>query len=381
MKFKSFISKILVFIIALTTLSVCQNSTIAKADSFKVVTLGNDLTDEQKSEMLKYFNVTENDANILTITSEEEYEALGDVATPAQLGTRAISCSYVEPTTEGGLDIKSNNLTWVTVGMIRNALITAGITDAKVVVSAPFKVSGTAALTGVLKGFENSSSGQKIDEDKKEAANEEIVVTGDLGETIGQDDAANLMNDIKTEVIKKNPDSEKQLDKIIDKSVDKYEYDLSDEDKEKIKSVMTKINDLDIEYKSIKDQLNEVQDSLKDKISAEEVKGFFGTIGSFFSKIWHWFIGLFSSDDSSDSKETDTPETNTAETSTAETSTITNTIDSTSTVDTKKDNDVESSTSKVDNQSDTNDSDNSNADNDLKDNTETTTSSSTSTAE
>ena len=271
--------------------------------------------------MLKYFNVTENDANILTITSEEEYKALGDVATPAQLGTRAISCSYVEPTTEGGLDIKSNNLTWVTVGMIRNALITAGITDAKVVVSAPFKVSGTAALTGVLKGFENSSSGKKIDEDKKEAANEEIVVTGDLGETIGQDDAANLMNDIKTEVIKKNPDSEKQLDKIIDKSVDKYDYDLSDEDKEKIKSVMTKINDLDIDYKSIKDQLNEVQDSLKDKISAEEVKGFFATIGNFFSKIWNWFVGLFSSDDSSDSKETVTPETSTLETNTLETNT------------------------------------------------------------
>ena len=321
MKFKSFISKILVFIIALTTISFCQNSKIAKADSFKVVTLGDDLTDEQKSQMLKYFNVTENDANILTITSEEEYKALGDVATPAQLGTRAISCSYVEPTTEGGLDIKSNNLTWVTVGMIRNALITAGITDAKVVVSAPFKVSGTAALTGVLKGFENSSSGKKIDEDKKEAANEEIVVTGDLGETIGQDDAANLMNDIKTEVIKKNPDSEKQLDKIIDKSVDKYDYDLSDEDKEKIKSVMTKINDLDIDYKSIKDQLNEVQDSLKDKISAEEVKGFFATIGNFFSKIWNWFVGLFSSDDSSDSKETVTPETSTLETNTLETNT------------------------------------------------------------
>lgn len=307
MRFKSLISKILIFIIALTTLSFCQNSTVAKADSFKVVTLGADLTDEQKSQMLKYFNVTENDANILTITSAEEYEALGDVATPAQLGTRAISCSYVEPTTEGGLDIKSNNLTWVTVGMIRNALITAGITDAKVVVSAPFKVSGTAALTGVLKGFENSSSGKKIDEDKKEAANEEIVVTGDLGETIGQDDAANLMNDIKTEVIKESPSSEKQLDKIIDKSVDKYDYDLSDKDKEKIKSVMTKINDLDIDYKSIKDQLNEVQDSLKDKISAEEVKGFFATIGSFFSKIWNWFVGLFSSNDSSDSQETDTP--------------------------------------------------------------------------
>ncbi|MCI7442545.1 MAG: DUF1002 domain-containing protein, partial [Clostridium sp.] len=208
-------------------------------------------------------------------------------------------------------------------------------------------------------------------EDKKEAANEEIVVTGDLGETIGQDDAANLMNDIKTEVIKKNPDSEKQIDKIIDKSVDKYDYELSDEDKEKIKSVMTKINDLDIEYKSIKDQLNEVQDSLKDKISAEEVKGFFATIGSFFSKIWHWFVGLFSSDDSSDSKETATPETstletNTVETNTAETSTVETSTVETNTVETNTANEVESSTPE---------------DNDLKDNLETNTSSTTSTAE
>ena len=175
MKFKSFISKILVFIMTLTIISTCQNAVSVKADSFKVVTLGADLTEEQKSQMLKYFNVTENDANILTITSAEEYEALGNVATSAQLGTRAISCSYVEPTSEGGLDIKSNNLTWVTVGMIRNALITAGIENAKVVVSAPFKVSGTAALTGVLKGFENSSSGEKIDEEI-DLKSEEILI-------------------------------------------------------------------------------------------------------------------------------------------------------------------------------------------------------------
>lgn len=349
MRFKSFISKILLFIITFTTISVCQNSTIAKADSFKVVTLGADLTNEQKSQMLKYFNVTENDANILNITSAEEYEALGNVATSAQLGSKAISCSYVEPTSDGGLDIKSNNLTWVTIGMIRNALITAGISNAKVVVSAPFKVSGTAALTGVLKGFENSSSGKKIDENKKEAANEEIIVTGDLGETIGQDDAANLMNDIKKEVIKQNPNSEKQLNKIIDKSVDKYNYNLSNEDIEKIRSVMNKINDLDLDYKSIKDQLNEVQNSLKDKISAEEVKGFFATIGNFFSKIWNWFVGLFSSD-SSNSKETNTP------------------------------NQVDSSTPKVDGQAKDTTSKDTNSSNNSKKHIETNTSSSTSTA-
>lgn len=297
MKFRSFISKLLITIFTLTIIITGITPSDIKADSFSVVTLGADLTEEQKNKMLEYFGVKVNDVNVLTVTSVEEYEALGNVATSAQLGSKSISCSYVEPTSKGGLNIKSNNLTWVTVGMIRNALITAGIENANVVVSAPFKVSGTAALTGILKGFESSEAGEKIDEDKKEAANEEIVVTGDLGDKIGQDDAANLMNDIKTEVIKESPKNDNEVEEIIQDSVDKYNYELSKDDIDKIKSVMNKINDLDLNYKDLKDQLNSVADSLKDKISAEEVKGFFGKIGDFFSGIWDWFKGLFSSDD------------------------------------------------------------------------------------
>ena len=298
MKFKSFISKLLVIIFTLTVIITGINPNDIKADSFSVVTLGADLTEEQKSQMLEYFGVKANDVNILTVTSAEEYEALGNVATSAQLGSKSISCSYVEPTSKGGLDIKSNNLTWVTVGMIRNALITAGVENDNVIVSAPFKVSGTAALTGILKGFESSKAGEKIDEDKKEAANEEIVVTGNLGDKIGQDDAANLMNDIKTEVIKESPKNDSEVEEIIQNSVDKYNYELSQDDINEIKSVMNKINDLDLNYKDLKHQLNAVTDSLKDKISAEEVKGFFSKIGDFFSNIWNWFKGLFSSDDS-----------------------------------------------------------------------------------
>lgn len=293
MRMKNLISKLLITTFTVSILFTIKPSIPVLADSFTVVTLGADLSDTQKNEMLKYFEVTKNDANVIEITSKEEYEALGDVASSDQLGSKAISCSYVEPTTNGGLDINTNNLTWVSEGMIRNSLITAGIKNAKVIAAAPFKVSGTAALTGILKGFETSSGGETLDTANKEAANEEIVVTGDLGDEIGQDDATNLINDIKKNVIQDKPSNDEELTKIINKSIDKYNYEISAEDIEGIKSLMSKINDLDLDYSSLKDELNNISNDLKDKISAEEVSGFFDKLGEFFSSIWESLVSIF----------------------------------------------------------------------------------------
>lgn len=331
MKKKSIISKIILSLLSISIITTSFPSTIAHADSFKVVTLGADLSQSQKDEMLKYFNVTTNDANVLEITSEEEYDALGSVASASQLGNKSISSSYVEPTTSGGLNITTNNLTWVTDSMIKNALITAGVENAVVKASAPFKVSGTAALTGILKGFENSSAGTKIDEAKKEAANEEIVVTGDLGDKIGQDDATNLINDVKKEVIKEQPSSEKELNKIVDKSVKDYKDQLSEEDIANIKSLMTKINELDLNYSSLKDQLNDVTNQLKDKLSSAEAQGFFEKIGNFFKDIWDAIKNLFSSDDNSSSNTTQNTSNNNATENTNTSNDINNSIESTNT--------------------------------------------------
>lgn len=296
MKLKPFISKALIFSLSLSAILTSVPMKPVFADSFKSVTLGADLSDSQKKEMLNYFQVTENDANILEVTSEEEHKYLGRVASASQLGNKSISCSYVEPTEKGGLNVSTNNLTWVTDGMIKNALITAGIENATVKASAPFKVSGTAALTGILKGFESSSAGEKIDENKKEAANEELVVTGDIGEKIGQDDATNLINDVKKEVIKENPKTEKELNKIVTKATKDYKSSLSEEDIANIKSVMTKINNLDLNYNNLKDQLDDVTNQLKDKLSSDEAKGLFERIGKFFSNILDAIKELFSTD-------------------------------------------------------------------------------------
>ncbi|MBD7910698.1 MULTISPECIES: DUF1002 domain-containing protein [Clostridium] len=294
MKSKSFINKLMLSLLSLTIITSPFSSTKVSADSYKVVTLGADLNQEQKNEMLKYFNVTKNDANVIEITSKEEYAALGKVATATQLGNKSISCSYVEPTNSGGLDISTNNLTWVTDNMIKNSLITAGIKNATVKASAPFKVSGTAALTGILKGFENSSSGEKIDDSKKEAANNEIVVTGALGDKLGQDDATNLINNVKKDVIKEKPKTDEELNKIVDKEVKEFKDKLSDDDINNIKTLMSKINDLHLDYSSIKDQLNDVTKQLKDKLTSTEAKGFFSKVGDFFSGIWDSITSLFS---------------------------------------------------------------------------------------
>lgn len=283
MKIKSVISKLIISSLTFSVFLTSVPKVPAFADSFKSVTLGADLSEAQKEEMLKYFGVTKNDANILEVTSKEEHTYLGKVASESQLGNKAISCSYVEPTEKGGLNVTTNNLTWVNDGMIKNALITAGIENANVKASAPFKVSGTAALTGILKGFESSSTGKKIDENKKQAANEELVTTGDIGEKIGQNDATNLMNDIKKDVIKEKPNTKEELNKIVDSATNDYKNKLSDEDIANIKNVMSKINDLDLNYNNLKDQLNDVTNQLKDKLDSKEAKGFFAKLEKMFS--------------------------------------------------------------------------------------------------
>ncbi|PJI09315.1 MULTISPECIES: DUF1002 domain-containing protein [Clostridium] len=285
MKLKSIASKLLVLFLIVTLTAVAPLN--AKADAFISVTLGGDLNEQQKADMLKYFGVTKDQVNVIEVNIDEEKKYLGSTATSAQIGTKSISCSYVEPTSSGGIDVTTNNIYWVTSDMIKNALITAGISNAKVKAAAPFNVSGTAALTGILKGFETSKGGNKISEASKQAANQELVTTGDLGQKIGKDKAAGLMNEIKQDVVKKNPDSKDATKQIVNNVVNNYNYKLSDDDINKITDAMYKISKLNLNYSKIKGQLNGVEDKLKGTLESDQAKGFF-------SKVWTSIKNFFS---------------------------------------------------------------------------------------
>ncbi|MDW8800445.1 DUF1002 domain-containing protein [Clostridium sp. A1-XYC3] len=288
MKMKRIISRLLVAVFAISTVIAIPAQRV-HADAFKVVTLGADLSSKQKEDMLKYFGVNRQEASVLEVTNAEEAKYLAEVASAKEIGTKSISCSYVEPTDKGGLVISTNNIYWVSESMIKNALITAGIKNATVKVSAPFNVSGTAALTGILKGFENSSAGEKIDENKKEAANQELVVTGKLGEKIGQDEAAGLINEVKKEVVKEKPKTDEEVKDIVVNIVNNYNYNLSQEDIDKIIAVMKKISSLNLDFNALKNQLNDVSKGLQAVLQSDEAQGFFEkifrAIKAFFSEL------------------------------------------------------------------------------------------------
>ena len=269
------------------------------ADGARVVTLGVNNTAEQKQKILNYFGVKENEVVILEVNNQEERQYLGKVATEAQLGTKTYSCAYVEPTNNGsGINVKTANITWVTSSMVASTLSTAGMTDANCVIASTFPVSGTGALTGVMKAFEDAT-GEKLDESKKELASEELITTGDLGDKIGQDKATGVVNDVKIEVIKNGTSDTTQIADIINNVTNNYNITLTDAQVKQITDLMEKIAAQNYDYNSMKDTLNNVYDVVKDNLKeageSVEGSGILDSIGDFFSSIGKWFSNLFGS--------------------------------------------------------------------------------------
>ena len=178
-----------------------------------IVTLGENLTTEQKNMLLSEMNAP-NDVKTITVSNAEEHQYLGDYISNALIGTKAISSSSVTfEQTGSGLKVETKNINWVTEEMYINALATAGVKDASVYVTAPFSVSGTAALTGIIKAYEVSSD-KVIPEDVKQAANQEMVTTAKLGDEIGTDQAAALVTKIKEKMAENKPETEEKLEEL-----------------------------------------------------------------------------------------------------------------------------------------------------------------------
>lgn len=288
---KRFITLSLTAILSLSSLG------LVFADGTRVVTLGSNLTQAQKDTMLKYFGVNKDEVVILEVNNQEERKYLQGVASEAQLGKKTYSCAYVEPTKSGsGINVKTANITWATPAMVATTLSTAGLTDADVVIAANFPVSGTGALTGIMKAFEDAT-GKPLEEDKKELASEELITTGDLGDDIGQDKATGIVNDVKTEIIKNNTKDTVQIAETINNVVNNYNVTLTDEQIAKLEGLMEKISKQDYDYSEMKNALESVSNVVNENLSAigENVNtGFFDGIKNFFTGIGDWFKGLFS---------------------------------------------------------------------------------------
>ena len=159
--------------------------------------IGADLNGEQIEAVYNMFGIPRGSVTELTLTNAEERASLAGYVDESVIGTRSISCVYVELLPENsGISVSTNNISWCTGDMYVSALNTAGITDARIIVAAPFEVSGTAALTGIYKAYEDMT-GIKLDDQAKHAGTQELTVTGDLADECGSEESASIVNELK----------------------------------------------------------------------------------------------------------------------------------------------------------------------------------------
>ena len=256
---------------------------VVRADSSKVVTLGANLTDSQKNSMYEYFGTSSDKAEVIEVTNADERKYLEGVAPDEQIGTRTYSCSYVEPTTSGGIQVKVSNLTYVTSSMISSTLLTSGVENCNVVAASPIEVSGTGALTGIMMAYEKAT-GTTLNDDQKAAATNELVTTGDLANDIGQDKAENVMNDVKKDVIEGGLTDADDIQNAVENAAKDNNVTLTQEQIDKISDLMKNISQYDYDVKALKNTLDNID----------------GKSGGFFSNLWSSIKGIFGGNDSSD---------------------------------------------------------------------------------
>lgn len=293
---KKMISFILILTMALSMGAVAYADTTEEPTQSRAV-IGADLTDEQVAAVYNLFGVKRGDAVELKVTNAEEREYLEGYVDSAIIGTRSISCVYVELLAEGaGMDVTTSNITWCTAEMYISALATAGVTDAKVVVAAPFEVSGTAALTGVYKAYEDMT-GKKLDDLAKLVSTQELTITGELADEIGSMDSTAIVNDLKLMLTETQNMSDEEIKQQIVQIAGRYNVSLTDKQIQQLISLCRSLEGLDTE--SLRARVEEVQNTLQ-KVSdaktqvvgfVERVKKVVTSVKSFFEKIGD-IIGL-----------------------------------------------------------------------------------------
>ncbi len=256
--------------------------------------LGANLNEEQKKIVLSLMGIDAANLeqyNVVTVTNDEEHQYLDGYLDASTIGSRALSSVVIVKRDRGeGIHISTKNINYCTVGMYKNALATAGLEDADVIVAGPFPLSGTAALIGAMKAYADMED-KDIDAESLDAAMNEIVVTGELNESLGDDvETEEFIAYVKQKVVEGGLQNKEKIQKVITDACKKFEISLSDDEKAQITALMEKIGSLDIDIDSLMKQAGSIYDSLKEMDGAG---GFFSSILAFFKRLFEAVIEFF----------------------------------------------------------------------------------------
>lgn len=276
--------------------------------------LGKDLTAAQLATVMELMGLTGTDLssyNVVYVTNDEEHQYLDNYIASSIIGTKSLSSVLVRPASGGhGINVSTKNINYCTEGMYKNALLTAGVEDADIIVAAPTQISGTAALIGALKAYAEMTD-TEVSEEALDTSLNELVTTGELEESIdgaSSEEVEGLIAFIKAELNGKKLNTREDIEDAVRQAVKDYEngkVELSEEEIQKIVDIMVKIKDLGLDYGTLLDEaaklyregkLNteNVQDLLtgenKLAIAGAVVKSFFVGLAN---NIKDFFTGLF----------------------------------------------------------------------------------------
>lgn len=270
----------------------------------RYLAFGADLKKEERAVVLSEFGITEGDVadyKTIQITNQEEHDYLGSYIDASVIGTRALSSVMVVKTEKGsGINVSTKNIGYCTQGMYCNALVTAGLTDANVIVAGPFNISGTSALVGAMKAYATMTD-EEISESTMDTATNELVTTAELGESMGdKEKAAELIAAVKQRVFSEGLTSGTDIRDAVESAANALDLNISEEDVENIVDMMEKVSKVDIDVDAITEQAKGIYDKLKDAgvdFSKVDTSGLFEKIGDFFAGIFEaigdFFTGLF----------------------------------------------------------------------------------------
>lgn len=272
-----------------------DDNVVIAADDKPYLALGENLSADQKATVLSLMGIDAanlDNYNVVSITNAEEHQYLDEYLPAEKIGTKALSSVVIVKREKGnGLNISTKNINYCTIGMYKNALATAGLKDADIIVAGPSPISGTAALIGAMKAY-SEMTGEPVDEESLDAAMNEIVVTGELSNIIADADDGEVEEFIayvKQKVLEGGLKDESSIRKCIEDALKKYDFSMTDDEKDELTSVLLKISKLDIDVDSLLDQAKSLYDQIK---NSDDAQGFFARIfqgiRDFFKNLFNW---------------------------------------------------------------------------------------------
>lgn len=262
-----------------------------------IVVYGANLTAEQKQTVQKALEITSSDAvEEITVSGEDLVKYISDGNPKARMFS---SAKITQRNAGEGLVIDivtPKNITQITSEVYASAMLTAGIEDALVEVAAPNPVTGHSALVGIYKAYE-VSTGEKLDTERTDVANDELNIATQITEATGIDDAkvAELLTSIKQQIAELNPATREDVEQIVADQLSKFNIELSEADRQLLIDLMDRISNLNIDFDKWSQQLSDFSKDIEEKFGSfiSENEGFWESVKNFFTNLVDTVKGWF----------------------------------------------------------------------------------------